>query len=61
MGHCRFNEAEALKPRIHGVLVWIFKRQQSFNEAEALKPRILFDRPADLADGLERASMRPRH
>ena len=37
----RFNEAEALKPRIRGeIIIAKTKVKISFNEAEALKPRI---------------------
>ena len=35
-----FNEAEALKPRIHDPLDRIAQMCLGFNEAEALKPRI---------------------
>ena len=36
-----FNEAEALKPRIHPYVLHAPAYTPGFNEAEALKPRIL--------------------
>ena len=35
-----FNEAEAIKPRIHALSVVITTNHFRFNEAEAIKPRI---------------------
>ena len=56
---CRFNEAEAIKPRNQSIQHTQQRRRRRFNEAEAIKPRnqlcVL------LEDALERyASMRPR-
>ncbi len=36
----RFNEAEALKPRMPLRSCWRTRRSTGFNEAEALKPRM---------------------
>ena len=54
-----FNEAEALKPRIHAIANRIKRIHKSFNEAEALKPRIPGLGRA-LSIGRDLASMRPR-
>ena len=59
-GLVRFNEAEALKPRIHHRRDSSMWEIYSFNEAEALKPRILRFR-ACLRSWSDPASMRPRH
>ena len=40
----RFNEAEAIKPRILRFCPKILSRNHSFNEAEAIKPRIPWTR-----------------
>ena len=48
----RFNEAEALKPRIPMPASWTPSRvDQRFNEAEALKPRIPSGRRSAAASG----------